>query len=175
LRFLALLVLAGCITANRSLSDWERQQGQRETGSKPAAAEESVALPTYPAPGSLVEFTIDDPGGFRYFVDRATLSGGKDGVVRYVLVARSAAAQNVSFEGFRCATGEHRVYALGRAMGGTEGTWAQSFSGWHPITAAQPRQITLFREFLCPQKEPVASAQEGVRALERGVRPESAR
>ena len=166
-----MLMLAGCATANRSLSDWERQQGQRDTGSTPAAAEESVALPAYPVPKDLVEFTIDDPAGFRYFVDRATLSVGKDGVVRYVLVARSASAQNVSFEGFRCASGEHRVYALGRA----DRSWAQSFNAWHPVTASQPRQITLFREFLCPQKEPVASAQEAVRALERGVRPETGR
>jgi hypothetical protein len=175
LRFVLLLLLAGCAAADRSLSDWQRQQPQRETGSQPAAAEENVAPPAYPAAKNLVEFSIDDPGGFRYFVDRATLSVGKDGVVRYVLVARSAAAQNVSFEGFRCATGEHRVFALGRATGGAEGTWARSFSGWHSITAAQPRHITLFREFLCPQKEPVASAREGVRALERGVRPESGR
>jgi hypothetical protein len=174
LRFVLLLLLAGCATADRSLSDWERQQAQREPAARPAA-DESVALPAYPVASNLVEFSIDDPGGFRYFVDRATLSVGKDGVVRYVLVARSAAAQNVSFEGFRCATGEHRVFALGRAMGGTEGTWAQSLSGWHSITAAQPRQITLFREFLCPQKEPIASAREAVRALERGVRPESGR
>jgi hypothetical protein len=171
LRFLFLLLLVGCATADRSLSDWERQQAQREGGSQPAAAEENVALPAYPVAKNLVEFTIDDPGGFRYFVDRVALSVGKGGVVRYVLVARSAAAQNVSFEGFRCATGEHRVYALGRA----DGTWAQSFGGWHSVTVAQPRQISLFREFLCPQKEPIASAQEGVRALERGVSPESGR
>jgi len=125
----------------------------------------------YPAPAGLVEFAVDDPGGFRYFVDRRTLSVGKDGIVRYVLVARSAGAQNVSFEAFRCATAEHRVYALGRA----DGSWAQSNGAWHPVAAAQPRQITLFREFLCPQKEPVASAQEAVSALERGVRPESGR
>ena len=171
MRVVLLLLLAGCATADRSLSDWERQQPQRETGSQPAAAEQNVAPPAYPVANNLVEFTIDDPGGFRYFVDRATLSVGKDGVVRYVLVARSAAAQNVSFEGFRCATGEHRVFVLGRA----DGTWAQSFGGWHSVTEAQPRQITLFREFLCPQKEPIASAREGVRALERGVRPESGR
>jgi len=170
LRFFFVVLLAGCATADRSQSDWERQQAQREGGARPVA-EESVALPAYPAPANLVEFMIDDPGGFRYFVDRATLSVGKDGVVRYVLVARSASAQNVSFEGFRCATGEHRVYALGRA----DGSWAQSYGGWHSVTVAQPRQITLFREFLCPQKEPIASAQEGVRALERGVIPESGR
>jgi hypothetical protein len=170
LRFVLLLLLAGCATADRSLSDWERQQAQREPAARPAA-DESVALPAYPVASNLVEFSIDDPGGFRYFVDRATLSVGKDGVVRYVLVARSAAAQNVSFEGFRCTTGEHRVFALGRA----DGSWAQSFAGWHSVTEAQPRQITLFREFLCPQKEPITSAQEAVRALERGVRPESGR
>ena len=163
MRFFFVVLLAGCATADRSQSDWERQQAQREGGARPVA-EESVALPAYPAPANLVEFMIDDPGGFRYFVDRATLSVGKDGVVRYVLVARSASAQNVSFEGFRCASAERRVYALGRA----DATWAPSYRGWHPVTAAQPRQITLFREFLCPQKEPIASAEEGVRALERG-------
>src|SRR5205814_8780035 len=65
LRFLALLLAAGCASPDRSLSDWEREPAQREGAARPAA-EESVALPAYPAPASLVEFTVDDPGGFRY-------------------------------------------------------------------------------------------------------------
>lgn len=41
---------------------------------------------------------------------------GSDGIVRYVLVARSSAGtESVSFEGMRCATREVRIYAAQRA------------------------------------------------------------
>lgn len=56
---------------------------------------------------------------FRFFVDAATLSVSDDGIVRYVLVARSpGGVDNVSLEGMRCATSEVRIYALGR-----DGAW----------------------------------------------------
>ena len=155
---LLLLLLAACGSAPRGESDWERAH----LGEQPV--EEEVTPPAYPAAANLIEFAVDEERGFRFFVDRASLSPGKDGVVRYVLVARSSeGAQNVTYEGVRCTSAEQRVYALGRP----DGSWVAARAPWRPLAA--PRHRTLYREYLCPDGRPVRSAEAGVRALERGA------
>jgi len=164
LRSLVLvLALAGCSSGGFQ-SDWERQN------QKAPAAEEPIDPPPYPKGARLLEFGVVDAGGFHFFVDGATLSVGKDGVVRYVLVARSPdGVHNVSYEGIRCASAEHRTYAFGRP----DGSWSASRAGWRPLDApsAQRRHTTLYREYFCPQNEPIRDAAEGVRALEQGGHP----
>ena len=106
---------------------------------------------------------------FRFFIDPASLSVGSDGVVRYVLVARSpAGVDNVSFEGMRCTSAEVRTYALGR-----DGAWTAKPGAWRTI---EPRSVqrwhnALYREYFCPQKAPIGSAREGIDALRRGGHP----
>ena len=98
---------------------------------------------------------------------------GADGVVRYVLVARSSqGAENVSFEGIRCSTSEVRIYATGTH----EGTWTRSAGPWREIA---PRSVqrwhnALRDEYFCPLGNPVGSPAEGVAALRRGVHPSRA-
>jgi hypothetical protein len=160
---LLVLALAGCGSGGFQ-SDWERQN------QKAPAAEEPIDPPSYPKGARLLEFGVVDAGGFHFFVDGATLSVGKDGVVRYVLVARSPdGVHNVSYEGIRCASAEHRTYAFGRP----DGSWSASRAGWRPLDApsAQRRHTTLYREYFCPQNEPIRDAAEGVRALEQGGHP----
>lgn len=144
-------------------SDWERANEEK----LPAAEQQREALPTPPATrGELIEFFVAATSEFRFFVDAASLSVGSDGIVRYVLVARSSAGtENVSFEGMRCATREVRIYALGR-----DAAWVGRETDWRAI---QPRSVQrwhneLYREYFCPQREPIASAAEGVQALRAG-------
>jgi hypothetical protein len=157
--WLLVALLAACGHGPRS--DWEREHTERLP-----AAEAAVALPAYPGAAGLIEFFVAATSEFRFFVDAASVSVGADGVVRYVLVARSASGvDNVSFEGMRCATGEVRLYALGR-----DGAWAGKPGPWRAI---EPRSVqrwhnALYREYFCPQREPIASAREGVEALRRG-------
>jgi CNP1-like family protein len=160
LALIAALACAGCASKPRDESDWERRNRAE------VAAEEEVAPPAYPSSGDLVEFTLATAEGFRFFIDRKSLSVGKDGVVRYVLVARSPSGpQNVTFEGLRCASADQRVYALGRP----DGSWSAARSPWRPLSSA--RHIALYREYFCPQNEPIRTAGEGVRALESGGHP----
>ena len=163
MRWLFLVAaLAGC--GHGPQSDWERSHEERLR-----AAEDVVPLPPYPRRAELVEFFVAATSEFRFFVDAASLSVGSDGIVRYVFVARSpTGVENVSFEGMRCETGEVRIYALGR-----DGAWVGKASEWRAI---QPRSVqrwhnALYREYFCPQKEPIASAREGVDALRRGGHP----
>jgi hypothetical protein len=162
-RLLLVLVLAGCGSPGVQ-SDWERANRKAEP------AEEQVTLPAYPTAANLLEFGVVDADGFRFFVDGTTLSVGKDGIVRYVLVARSPdGVQNVTYEGLRCASGEQRIYAFGRP----DGSWSASRSGWRSLDApaVQRRHGILYREYFCPQNEPIRSAAEGVRALQQGGHP----
>lgn len=160
-RLAALSLVLGACGVPAEKSDWERQHEGRLP-----PPEESVALPAYPAAERLIEFFVAATSEFRFFIDPASISVGPGGVVRYTLVARSpAGAENVSFEGMRCASGEVRLYALGR-----DGGWVRSAGQWRAI---EPRSVqrwhnALFTEYFCPQKEPIASRQEGIDALRRG-------
>jgi hypothetical protein len=134
-----------------------------------AAEQQRDELPTPPQKrGELIEFFVAATSEFRFFVDAASLSVGSDGIVRYVLVARSpAGTENVSFEGMRCATREVRIYALGR-----DGAWVGRETEWRPI---QPRGAhvwhnELYREYFCPYREPIGSAAKAVQALRTGGR-----
>lgn len=161
-RWLLVAALAGCGHTEKSV--WEREHA----GQLPPS-EEPVALPAYPAEQRLIEFFVAATSEFRFFVDSSSISVGADGVVRYTLVARSSAgADNVSFEGMRCTTGEVRLYALAR-----DGGWVRRAGEWRPI---QPRSVqrwhnALYQEYFCPQREPIASREEGVNALRRGGNP----
>jgi hypothetical protein len=157
-----LIVAAGC--GHGPKSDWERKHEGRLL-----PAGEAAPLPPYPQRAELVEFFVAATSAFRFFIDAASLSVGPDGVVRYVLVARSpAGVENVSFEGMRCASGEVRIYAVGR-----DGAWAGKPGEWRAI---EPRSVqrwhnALYHEYFCPQKQPIGSAREGVDALRRGGHP----
>ncbi len=158
----ALLLVAGCSTRPAEQSDWERDNR------KPAPAEAQVELPAYPVPARLIEFDQSHAADFRYFIDPETLSVDKDGVVRYVLVARSSSGvANVTYEGLRCETAEHRFYAFGHG----DGAWSRSRSGWRPLQQGQPLQRVLYADYFCPQKVAILSAAEGVRALRDGGHP----
>jgi hypothetical protein len=160
-----LLLLTAC-GASGPRSDWERANEEK----LPAAEQQREALPSAPQKrGELIEFFVAATSEFRFFVDAGSLSVSNDGIVRYILVARSnAGAENVSFEGMRCTTGEVRIYALGR-----DGAWVGRPTDWRAI---EPRSVQrwhneLFRNYFCPQREPIASAAEGVLALRMGGHP----
>jgi hypothetical protein len=145
-------------------SDWEIQQEEREWTEGP------VALPAYPKREDLLEFQVSAASRFRFYVDSASLSVGKDGVVRYTLVARSpAGAENVTREGIRCKAGTYRIYAYGRS----DGRWTERITDWRAI---EPKSVqrwhhALWREYFCPQRVPIYDVAEGLDALRRGGHP----
>ena len=162
-RWVFLLLLVGC-GSPAPQSDWERQNAKKEP------AEEQVELPAFPAAANLLEFNVVEADGFRFFVDRPTLSVSKDRIVRYTLVARSPdGVQNVSYEGLRCPTADYRTYAFGRP----DGSWSTSRTGWRSLEApSAPRwRVILYRDYFCSQNEAIRNAGEGVRALEQGGHP----
>ena len=123
-------------------------------------------LPQTPRREDRLPFTVDSGSDFGFFVDRSSISVGADGVVRYTLIAVSPlGAENVSFEGVRCKSREHKTYATRRADGG----WSRREGPWR--RAAQRWQQALRAEYFCPQGVPIATAAEGIDALTRGGHP----
>jgi hypothetical protein len=147
-------------------SDWEIRQETRDW------KEAEVRLPAAPRRENLIEFFVSAASDFRFFIDAASLGVGPDGVVRYALVARSpSGAENLTFEGIRCATGEYRIYAVGRP----DGSWGGRATEWRVIElrTTQRWHNALQIEYFCPSREPIRTAEEGVDALRRGGHPEA--
>jgi len=156
-----LLVLWAGLVVGQPKSDWEIEAERR------GWREGEYKLPGQPKPQDLIEFYVSASTDFRFFVDRKSLSVGKDGVVRYTLLARSpSGAESVTYEGIRCSAGSLRIYAYGRAGGG----WTERDSDWRPIEAKtmQRSHHALWSEYFCPHRVPIFDVEEGIDALRRG-------
>lgn len=129
-----------------------------------------MPLPAYPKPENYLPLQVSATTPFDFFVDAKSISVGKDGVVRYSLIATSKdGALNVSFEGLRCSDVQFRVYAFGRP----DSTWSEARnSQWRqiPADARNAQRAVLYRDFFCRARGIVGSAEEAVRALRSGGR-----
>lgn len=136
---------------------WEEQQAQ---------------LPAYPRQENLARIDLGAAASFDFFVDTESIGIGKDGVVRYTLVAKSpSGALNVSFEGIRCVTRERKLYGFGHP----DGAWSKARnSDWIPITRMQVniQHVALADYYFCPKRQIVRSIPEAISALRRGGHPE---
>ena len=145
-------------------SDWEKRQEERDRG------ELAVKLPPLPMPENLIEFYVSAGSTFRFFIDAASVAVGEDGIVRYTLVARSASgADNVSYEGMRCRSGEYKVYAYSSGA-----KWSPAVSEWKPV---EPKSVqrwhqALRREYFCPFNAIVVSTAQAVDFLREGGHPD---
>ncbi|HET7766160.1 MAG TPA: CNP1-like family protein [Burkholderiales bacterium] len=160
LRAIALVaVAAGCAQSDQFSDELEGKSWEVE----------KAFLPSYPKGENLVPIYVGRALPFSFFVDRVSVTVGRDGVIRYTLVARSASeATNVSYEGIRCQTYEHRVYGFGRS----DGTWAQARnSQWIPIGRLSVSPATsLADDLFCSERGRVRTTDEAQQALARGNR-----
>lgn len=129
-------------------SKWGEFEYDFEANTK-AWQEIQTQLPAAPKPETLIEVKLDASTRNQLLIDAASLSVGDDGVVRYSAIIRSpSGAENISFEGLRCATGERKLYAFGR----TGGDWSRNrYAKWEPIQARQAGGYhrELFFHYLC--------------------------
>lgn len=137
----------------------------RET---PTFQEAEVTLPTTLRTSNLI--AVPYPGSeLRIGVDPQSVSIGSDGVVRYVMVARSASgALNAAYEGIRCESDEVKVYAR-----------HYPDSGWKPVAnpvwqqlqagAAQRHALAIARNGVCGMDGRKRSVAELLRDLRTGT------
>lgn len=131
--------------------------------------EQQIALPALPNERDLLPFDPERRTSMKFYVDAASISVGKDEVVRYTLVVTGDGdTRNTMYEGLRCKTAEKKTYAFGQR----DGTWSKARDPqWESIRYDVPR-LTLARNFLCPLKGPIQTAKEGVEALRNGIHPQ---
>jgi CNP1-like family protein len=127
-------------------------------------------LPPYPKAENLLPFDVSPSIPSHYFVDASSISVGTDGVVRYILVVRSAqGAETVSYEGLRCETRERKLYAFGHR----DNSWARNrYAKWEYVEANKRQsehQLVLYQDFFCADKFMVKDREEAVRALKDGA------
>ncbi|MDA0237852.1 MAG: hypothetical protein O3B03_04985 [Proteobacteria bacterium] len=71
-----------------------------------------VDLPLLPQKTRFSQFQTTSQSDFQFFVDISSIRLGEDGVVSIVLRAVSPkGSENITYEGFRCETGEYKLYA----------------------------------------------------------------
>lgn len=132
-------------------------------------------IPAFPSPENLVSFFVSASTDNKFMVDRLSIAVGADGVVRYTLVVTSSSgAQNVSYEGLRCSSGERRLYAFGRS----DKTWSKARSNqWVRIeeSTLNRHHAALYFEYFCPGGNIVRDADEARMALRAGGHPSTVR
>lgn len=164
---LLVLLLSVAATANAGLGLLDKD----EDPDAPKWAEDALELPAFPQEASLIEFYVSAATPHKYYIDAASLSVGKDGVVRYGLVVRTrGGATNTSFEGIRCESREVKVYATGRP----DGAWSLARrSEWRPILnmPTNRHHAALSRDYFCPVGNVIYTAEEGREALRLGKHP----
>jgi hypothetical protein len=113
---------------------------------------------------------IDQPGSSLHFgVAPGSVTVGSDGIVRYVVVAKSSSgAVNAIYEGIRCSTGQFRVYARYNPSG----SWVPNKDPlWRSIHDPQPSShtLTIARTGACIGDGTNRSAEQVVRDLRGSV------
>lgn len=144
---------------------------QESEEDKKVWVEEKYTLPAAPDMDKLIPFEVNVSNANRFFVDPASVSVGKDGVVRFtVVIESSGGARTINYEGLRCKTRERRLYAFGQP----DGSWIESKgSSWiqmqkqqHKMHNAYP--AVLAYDYFCLNLEPPPSAEVAVSRLRSG-------
>lgn len=117
---------------------------------------------------NLQPFDVSVNSALRYGIDPATLSVGADGVVRYVLVARSSSgALNALYQGMRCETAEYKT----NGRWDNQSSWNTSDKDeWRPLSFSGPSRpaMMLAHGGICDGRTINGSAQKILTALKKG-------
>jgi hypothetical protein len=136
---------------------------------KKAWKEIEAQIPPYPKAENLILFETA-PAGHQFYIDAPSLSVGGDGVVRYTLYVKTAGgAVNVSFEGIRCETREHKFYAIGHPGG----SWTKARDpAWRRIETKEfnRQHGVLYADYFCARGSVTGDAKSILDALKYGSR-----
>lgn len=128
----------------------------------------AIHLPAMPDMANLLPFEVSATATQTFSVAPESLTVGADGVIRYVMVARSSSgALNISYQGLRCTSLEKKLYAFGRA----DGSWSRSRNdAWEPISgnAANRRHAALAQDYFCNGSTVAGKAGDIIKRLKSG-------
>lgn len=163
--FLSLLLESGWASAQRGMPE--------DIGGVPEVkefTEDTIKLPPYPGEAGLIEFKLRGASRHRYFIDHDSISLGKDRVVRYSMVIKTAGGStNVSYEGMRCKTSEYKVYAFGSP----DGKWVEARGPkWSAVgSTAGNFHYGLWVDYLCASEAVNGSDAQDLIAVLKGKAP----
>jgi hypothetical protein len=124
---------------------------ESSTAKEPEAWKEGdLKLPEIPDDDDLKQLNLEVPGAtFGYYIAPGSLSLGKDGVVRYVIVLKSASGvSNTLYEGMWCKTKQYKTYAY--ALDGEFHAYPNP--AWQPalgLGAGAAYHDPLYRSYFC--------------------------
>jgi hypothetical protein len=170
------LLACACVASATGGGAWAGYDPRDPEGPKTEIWQElEVEPPAFPQEANLKEFYVSPIATNKYFIDQSTLMPGTDGVVRYVLVVlTSGGAKNISFEGMNCKDQTWKHYATGRS----DGVWTKSRAArnaWRDVEnkPINPHHAALYRDFFCPARIPIQTADEGRKAFRLGRHPDA--
>ena len=127
--------------------------------------EGELSLPPAVEESRLRPFFVSSASPNSFFIDEGSVGVGADQVVRYTLVVRTpGGAENITFEGLRCATGERRIYASARR----NGEWTPlKNSAWQAISdnAYNRPRAALAYDYFCDGPAPPRDREHALRLL----------
>lgn len=160
----ALLASLGILLCMQSALAQSKFEEDFDDESKPWE-EIAVQMPPPPKQENLIAFYVGPTTTQKFAIDTKSLAIGSDGVIRYTLVATSAAgARNVSYEGIRCATFEHKLYAFGRE----DGSWGRSRRDkWEGIVRGKTNRqhAALAQDYFCSNLMIMGNEQDILKRL----------
>ena len=169
MRLSAIVFLTVFLAACGSLAKTKNVEEADFDEDNKAAKEVEVQLPPYPQAANLVLVDAGSATAHKFYIDTSSIAIGEDGIVRYTMVTKAeGGATNVSYEGIRCDTREHKVYAFG----GRNSSWVRARDPrWQRIVLKdlKPYPFVLYREFLCASGTRAVPVRQAVDALKRGV------
>lgn len=136
---------------------------------EPVWTESSVTPPASFNTDALQPFDVMKDSALTYGIDPGSLTVGEDGVVRFVMVARSSSgALNVLYQGIRCASAETKTYA----RLSDKGSWNSSpNAAWQELSFRGPTRpsMMLARQGVCDGKAVMGTPRKILSALKTGV------
>ncbi|MDC1312125.1 CNP1-like family protein [Burkholderiales bacterium] len=113
-------------------------------------AESIVDLPASTPISNFSQYQTRSQTGFKFYVDVSSIKFGSDGVVSMSLLAVSAkGSENITYEGFRCKTGEYKLYASRWAF---DDAWIPAKrASWRAINPKTPNSYRsdLMEYYIC--------------------------
>ncbi|WP_293779425.1 CNP1-like family protein [uncultured Oxalicibacterium sp.] len=145
---------------------WAQSQFEEDFDDENKPWEEiAVQMPPAPKAENLIDFYVGPTTTQKFAIDAKSLAIGSDGVIRYTLVSTSqAGAKNISYEGIRCATFEHKLYAFGRE----DGSWGRSRRDkWEGIVRGKTNRqhAALAQDYFCSNLMIMGNEQDMLKRL----------
>jgi hypothetical protein len=153
---ISVVLLAGSTLAHALIVDVDPDWQETEVPAPPALSRDRLLALEMPPYVSL-----------QFGIDAASLAITPDGIVRYVVVARSSSGAVTAFyEGIRCATAEVKTYARSN----NEGVWSRPGAvEWQALSANRPSKhaVIFARQAACDGATAASSVADIIRALKK--------